>query len=405
MRDLDPTPSSKRRAFLGTRTAVVFLLILCLSVGAASAGKNDGGAMIVHTDDAIVWTATQPDYCDDYATVAPADCESANTRSGVDRQHAGTVVWFLAAFHLEAEPAVNSIQFGIDHSFPALYLPAWGACGIGEIVEEANTGWPHEPDGAGCTITYAPPIAGEPLFAFYWLAAYGTIGDFLGTGIHPALGYASFLSDDEPAIEDQVTRFGVVRWFAPGENSCPEPPRRGACCLPDGSCLELFEHECQAMPYRGIHSGAGSTCDEACGACCYWRQDFDVITRRCVVTTYDDCMDEESWNAILLEVPQGDPPELVFVGAEWGPPGWTCTHDPEFGDTERYCQDPRDSWTDAPRACCVGEQCFVVTPWVCGHMGGISLPDPTCEGVPCPPDPVEATSWGKIRTGFRGDRE
>jgi len=48
--------------------------------------------------------------------------------------------------------------------------------------------------------------------------------------------------------------------------------------------------------------------------------------------TYEDCVDEESWNAIQQWVLVGDPPMLELLGAVWGPPAWACALDPEHGN-------------------------------------------------------------------------
>jgi len=50
---------------------------------------------------------------------------------------------------------------------------------------------------------------------------------------------------------------------------CPQP--RGACCLADGTCIEVTEEQCNAD--RGVYQGDFVSCDEIecprpTGACC-----------------------------------------------------------------------------------------------------------------------------------------
>lgn len=66
---------------------------------------------------------------------------------------------------------------------------------------------------------------------------------------------------------------------------CPQPP--GACCLVDGSCVEVTEEECDAM--GGMFNGDGVTCMQVTcvqpdGACC-------LADGSCVELTEEECDD------------------------------------------------------------------------------------------------------------------
>jgi len=188
-------------------------------VGPAQAGKNAGGALIVHTNDEVTFTTTG-DYCgvdfDD-----PGTCENALTRTDKD-ENTSAVIWFLAAFPDTANPAVTVIYFGIDHNLPQGqgYIPNWGYCGPAGSLEVPDGGWPDDPS-AGNSLAFGSPVTGDTLFPFYWFAAYGFEGAYLGTAINPTGVYAAFVDDSVPGVQDGVTKFGTVRWYAVGANECP----------------------------------------------------------------------------------------------------------------------------------------------------------------------------------------
>jgi hypothetical protein len=73
-------------------------------------------------------------------------------------------------------------------------------------------------------LTFGSPVVGDHLFPIYWFGIYANAGHFIRTGINPMTGSATFLSDDDPGVVDDISRFGEVRWFEPGFNQCPEEP-------------------------------------------------------------------------------------------------------------------------------------------------------------------------------------
>jgi hypothetical protein len=185
-----------------------------MSTQIAIAGRNANGALIVHTDDAVTYTATG-DYC--LTTYLPASCEVAVTRTDKD-EDTPAVIWLLAAFPDTSSPAVTTIQFGIEHNLPPGegYFESYGKCGALEMPDE---GWPET--GFGNLLSFGSTSKTELLFPFYWFAAYGFEGAYLGTRTYPNTDEAKFVDDRNPPVEDLVTRFGEVRWQATGFNECP----------------------------------------------------------------------------------------------------------------------------------------------------------------------------------------
>ena len=71
---------------------------------------------------------------------------------------------------------------------------------------------------------------------------------------------------------DAFSCIAAGRTFAGAGTSCLDDPCEagvGACCLPDGNCLDLSEAGCLATP--GVWLGAGTNCAQGVcmlGACC-----------------------------------------------------------------------------------------------------------------------------------------
>lgn len=120
----------------------------------------------------------------------------------------------------------------------------------------------------------------------------------------------------------------------------------GACCLPDGSCANTTQSNCESL--GGIYQGDGTVCSpDLCpapteGACC-------LANGVCVVETEAQCISDGG----------------VFQGV-----GTDCTPNPCPG---------------APTgACCHGETCDIETQSDCEGSGGFYLGDETtCDPNPC----------------------
>ena len=246
------------------RTAtLLFVLLLVVSSTTIHAGKNAGGALIVHTQA----LGTVPSYCyglgydpcedTEECFPDPASCVDAETEAPIDPLM-GSIVWFYAAFPENADPGVTVIYFGHDHNLPAGYLAGWGFCGPAGSLEIPDTGWPSDPN-AGNSLAFGEPVAGNHLIRVYWFGVYGEAGFYHGTTANPTGGYAAFVSDDNPGGLDEIHLFGQVLWGEPGFNECPEPLVAGACCFDDGGCEPLYEYQC--FEAGGIEWISGEACE------------------------------------------------------------------------------------------------------------------------------------------------
>ncbi|MBD3162917.1 MAG: hypothetical protein GF346_10930 [Candidatus Eisenbacteria bacterium] len=207
------------------RSLLLTLCILALAAAPAVAGKNAGGAMIVHTQNSEQYTGIMAPCGATYDQYAPASCEEAVTQADIGSSSQRQLLWYLAAFHPDADPGVTVVYFGHNHNFPPGegWLDTWNFCGPDGTLEVADPGWPEEVT-AGNSVAFGSPIVDEHLFPFYWFGAYGFEGAFMATGANPTGGYAGFVSDDNPGVLDEIDKFGTLRFYEPGENECPAPP-------------------------------------------------------------------------------------------------------------------------------------------------------------------------------------
>lgn len=179
------------------------------------------------------------------------------------------------------------------------------------------------------------------------------------------------------------------------------PPRNGACCLPNGTCITTDSRRCQRQ--GGVYQGNGSSClSNPCrpplGACCVY--DANGIPT-CSLQTASDC-------ATLNGTYQGDNtnclsnpcPIVAILGACCldAPNGNATCYETSRQDCEGQggtyvgdgtlcvlgsCIDP----TDPTGACCVGifqASCSEVTELECNLFGGFySGNGTTCAEVLC----------------------
>ena len=291
------------------------LAILVVCAAPALAGKHNGGAMVVHTDDSVIYTATD-NYCN---TALPATCAQLNPTAtqGVDREQ---VIWIVAAFDPGSSPAVTTVQFGVDHNLPANqgYITAYGACGPSPL-ELKDGGWPET--GFGNLLAFGSPV-NTHLFSFYWFAVFvDDANNYFGTRSYPSTGEAKFVDDGNPPIEDLISRFGTVKFGGTiGVNACPVPPLVGACCLGVGGCQVLNEADCQAV---GVYLGDNTTCGTvSCGSCCFWN--INNGNFGCVTLTETLCNDRYSYAG------SGG----LYQDPHWAGAGTWCPEE----EMQAYCQ-------------------------------------------------------------------
>jgi hypothetical protein len=367
----------------------------------AYAGKNANGALIVHTNDANAYTANA---CSRFDTVDdPGTCENAGTQTNKPEDQKA-LVWLIANFCPQSFPGVSVIYFGLNHDLPPGegYIANWGLCGPAGSFELPDAGWP---DQGGNSVAFGTPVVGDTFFPFYYLAAYGFAGAHLGTGINPTGGYAAFVDDSNPPIQDDIYRFGRVRWGTPGSNDCLPCGSAGACCFPDGSCLLQTAGDCDAA--GGEFQGDGTDCSQVncpqLEACCF------CPAGTCVMLPVEVCIEQG-----------GDP-----MGQ-----GVTCDPNPCACPAEGACCFPDGSCQVTSRqdcdamggvyygdgvsceqaecvppsaACCVNGTCSVVVELECAAAGGVWFPDqPTCDPpFECPPVASRSTTWGRIKADYR----
>ncbi len=201
------------------RMLISSIVLLMLLAPPAVAGRNANGALVVHTDDTVqyrdgaYWCSTP---------TLPATCEELNAAAGrgIDEEQ---IIWVMAAFLPDASPAVTTVQFGIDHNIPADqgYFTNWRVCGPSP-TESPDPGWPET--GFGNIVTFGSPVH-ERLIRLYWFATFvDGPENYFATRSYPSTNQAKFFDDADPPNEDLCENFGVIRWFQPGHNDCPQIP-------------------------------------------------------------------------------------------------------------------------------------------------------------------------------------
>ena len=347
------SPESRRST---CTLALILLAVAAVSPPALGAGKNDGGAMLVHTQNALAYTGTMTPCGATWETYAPAACEDVVTQADLGNETDRQLIWYIAAFHPSAQPGVTVVFFGHDHNFPPGEGWFTGSfCGPANSLEVPDAGWPEQVS-AGNSVAFGSAVTGQHFFPFYYFTAYAFAGAYMATGINPTGGYASFVSDDSPGFQDRIDKFGTLRFYEAGETTCPEPPAVGACCLSDATCQILLETDCEGAFYNGQYQGDGTDCETTpCGACCWWRRTDITFFRNCVVTGRADC-EEGEWaqHKVYVETQQDS------VGSNWSFPGTICAQNAEEADVNWWCEDPRQN-----------------------------------------PTATEETSWGRLKTLFR----
>lgn len=92
-------------------TTVTLVVLFC---SPASAGKNAGGALVVHAADGINNTMfPPPDYCEVWAEIDISRCEELDHQSDfVDPNFlVGELVWVVVALPEDSSPGVSVVYF------------------------------------------------------------------------------------------------------------------------------------------------------------------------------------------------------------------------------------------------------------------------------------------------------
>jgi hypothetical protein len=304
------------------------LAILVVCAAPVLAGKNNGGALVVHTDDALTYTSTA-DYC---SSTLPATCASLVTQTNKAVEEEEAIIWFIAAFDASATPAVTTIQFGVDTNLPVGqgYVSAWNYCGPNFSQQLPDEGFPDT--GRGNLVAYSPART-EHLWPFYWFSVIGVdASSTFGTGKYPSTQEAKFVDDGNPPVEDLITRFGSIHWGSAGSNTCPVAPARGACCTSWGTCVDNVDAStCEDVSghYQGTYNGDNTTCTgSTCAACCYALAN-DQTQLRCANATQDVCNTRFSF----------DGSNGMFTNPSWSGAGNRCTTASDSSAFYWYCNE------------------------------------------------------------------
>jgi hypothetical protein len=251
---------------------LLFLTALsCLGwAGAALAGPNAGGTLIVHANPSLVYTDSH-DFCGEQNLDICANAITSLT--GTDTQ-----VWYaIAAFPDGSSPRLAGITFGINYDVDQMHLMDQAGCGDFELP---TSNWPAPGSGNAVTFNSAQTNLLDPV---YWFAgySYGYGANEFALTPHPTQG-GDFADDEIPSILDPIVDFGRLGFDSPGYLPCPAPMvLTGACCFADGSCLVLSADDCSGQ--GGNYQGDNTTCNpnpcpQPTGACCFGDGSCQVLT-------------------------------------------------------------------------------------------------------------------------------
>ncbi|MCA9727468.1 MAG: hypothetical protein KC729_07280, partial [Candidatus Eisenbacteria bacterium] len=182
-----------------------------LVVSSAFGGPNAGGVIILHQNDALVYT-DGVSFCGQAGLNV---CDNAATRADTDEI---VVLHALAAFPGDAHPRLAGIAFGVHYDEAQIRFVDWGMCGDFELSE---SGWPASDSGTAVTWGEAQT---NHLTQFYWIAAYSYLGNPAQVVLrgHPQ-GGGNFADDDIPSNLDVIADYGAFGFYMDGELPCPVP--------------------------------------------------------------------------------------------------------------------------------------------------------------------------------------
>jgi hypothetical protein len=121
---------------MSLRASVFVVCLAVLPCGSAWAGRNAGGALIVHTNDDLAYTVDRCDRFDDY--YSPGSCEAAGTRTDLP-EDTRVLIWLIAAFPQGSDPGVSRIDFGLIHNLQDL---SWISYRSGRTMQQEDVGCP-----------------------------------------------------------------------------------------------------------------------------------------------------------------------------------------------------------------------------------------------------------------------
>ncbi|MEZ4654081.1 MAG: hypothetical protein R3E12_10980 [Candidatus Eisenbacteria bacterium] len=237
--------------------------LVVLGAGAADAGPNAGGTLVIHQAESTCYSpAGSLDCCG--ADDVPTRCSEVEARY----DGSNPTVWHVfAAFPAGSSPRMAGVAFGIEYDEAALVLLRHEDCGA--YFELPSADWPDP--GSGTVLSYE----GEETSLFreiYSFAGYATTESPTEFALVPQPDIGGVFADPSvPSVLDPIADYGRLGFHTFGYVPCPHSVFVGACCFP-GSCLDMTELACADA--NGVYLGPGTHCDaQSCperidGACC-----------------------------------------------------------------------------------------------------------------------------------------
>ncbi len=376
--------------------------IMALMCSPAMAGRNANGAMLLHVNPNLVYSALQP-YCDDVAYPIPTTCDGLVTDDTRDPS-VESMIWMVAAFANGASPGVLAFQVGLGGNVDNSWFTDFAPCGPAGFFEIPDVGWPGT--GTGTAVAY-PTSVHSILFKMYWFACGSPgVGSTLSTtNYYAGDHHAEWADDSTPPVTDFCNLFGTIEWGGPGSKQCPSGAV-GACCFQDGTCQVLASADCATA--GGAYQGDGTVCDpntcpQPVGACCF-------TDGTCRDLNQADCTAAGgAWEGMGTACASFQCPQPVHA---------CCFTDGSCRDLNEAdcaaaggifhgdvtCETPGFTCPVTPTgACCRGDVCTIETEASCTANGGTYKGDgTTCTPQnPCQLVPTKSTTWGQIKGSYR----
>jgi len=165
--------------------------------------------------------------------------------------NAASYVWYILSQFYEVK-TFNAIEMGITYD-PNVWLAAQGGvCCPGPFLTieyPAAGAWPGDGTAVAASAT-GVDWSGDCVVT-HWLSGYAYCDPYgPGTGMinlmpNPQTSFIGWVSMTGSYVPDCIGSMGIGQ---PGQWCCSELPQAMACCMPDGSCVDVFvADECVAM--------------------------------------------------------------------------------------------------------------------------------------------------------------